>query len=59
MSAIHLANKNGMHTGTEFSVSSEAKTDWFEVSISTKGEQSTDDGRFPLKSSTNPAHNPL
>ena len=46
MAALHLANKRGQHTGTEFSVGSKTKTLWFEVSISRKGMSSDDNGRY-------------
>ncbi len=46
MAALHLANQQGQHTGTEFSVGSKIKTLWFEVSISRKGMSSDDYVRY-------------
>ncbi|MCP4417061.1 MAG: GAF domain-containing protein, partial [Chloroflexi bacterium] len=46
MTAIHLANQYGQHTGTEFSVESTTKILWFEVSISKKGTLADNNGSF-------------
>ncbi|MCP5094624.1 MAG: response regulator [Chloroflexi bacterium] len=46
MTAIQLANQQGQHTGTEFSVASKTKMLWFEVSISRRGASTNDNGRY-------------